>query len=219
MATSLLLVALHLHQARSAGCGIFDNHFVVNDGELTDLCGGLTLTSNTGYLVSSDPNFDIYSGMMISFPSITMNTPQWAIAFDGASAHEQLDSHIIFGGGDTADNSSGFVIGSTAGSSTWTLCIESSGNSNISECVTLSHSVTTGTPLILYHDNERLEIYQDTELVTTIPGPVGMSIDKIGGGNMVMKHVMFTNGTSIEDIQSYFTLSFLLHRISIPSLS
>ena len=203
MGVILWLLAFYLHRSESAGCGIFQHHFAVNAGTLTDICGGLTLSSNTGYLLSSETTLEIRSGMIISFSAITMNSDQWAIVFDGVATSDPSESIIIFGGGDTAHNSSGFMI---YGSS---ICIESSANSNISECIQLPHSVSTGHPLILYHENEQLQIYQNSDLVSTITGPLGMNIDKIGGGNMAVRNIMFANGTSIDDIQSYLTLSSL----------
>ena len=214
----------------SYGCNIFSNRFTVVNDKFQDICGSITFPSaSTSELSSVDGDLFEPTSVLTLSSSITLNTDSFTIIIEGTrdrptkgkggkggkggGGRKLLQSRttyeIILGPGDSSD----YIYYNNDND----ICILSYYQTDeYSECVTLPDDIDELNTIILYYNNEELQIYQNDVYVSTVSGSLAMSLGTIAGQDeddreedIAIVNIMVSVGVELDDITTYLELSVI----------
>ncbi len=202
---SLLLISLIICISNGIdyGCNIFSNRFTVENGLFKDVCGGLSVQTNTGNLYSPSDLFSIGGGQVLTYPHVDFSTSQFGFVIqakrDGSS---DLDGIII--GPGSANCQIRYENNNQ-------VCIYSYfQNPPYWQCIVLPYATNELHTLILHYNNGILNIYQNRQFVKSINNQFQISLARIGGwynnqypARITVKNIMFTTNVNYDDIYRY----------------
>ena len=239
MMLALLVVSFGSANADAFGCDIFENHFLVHDGSFQDVCGATDVYGVNCYeqfstvqaidstylshnIFAIDNTFNISkNGEYIQIPSpfITLDSPVWAIVFEGYDTRPPSDNSafnmILAGAGNLENNQLRFGNQND-------ICVISHRSSsdkymNDGECTVLNDDIGSMHTILLYYHNETLSIYQNGVFQGNISGNLHIAFGRIGcykaaflaytePADLAVKRLMFSS-SSQEDLYSILSYS------------
>ena len=185
------------------GCDIFTTLFISQNGKFQDICGSTVLKQVNGDLNTSNGIYEVSStDDIVSF------SPKWDLDGDDEYA-------IIIEGKRTIPTTSFDIILGPSGSYNHQIRYENSNDLciyaiGVWTCITLPDDIDEFHTLILYNNNDQLQIYQNNQHVTTIYSSLSVSVGRIGGwfgnayqGDIAVKNIMLAMGVSLNTITNF----------------